>query len=273
MKNLIILLTGLLPLFGSQVIRAQVPPDTLYVSVRETSYLLFPEAVTLVDIGRAGEYAAQIEGQSVFLKALHEQAGPTNLLVRYGQQQYFTAKLCFSPQPARSLHDFRKRAPLAGAKPVEAVAGQEVFRTRLARVREMKARKLGRVHQRHHLKAVVTHLLHDEKATYLGLEVTNHSSIDYRPDFIGFSLSEKKGRGFWRKRLPVKELVPFVSELPAVLAAGESSRLFFALPLYAMAEGGKLLIRIREKEGSRTLQLSIPARKINQATRFSHENK
>ena len=268
-----ILLGGLLPFCCSLPAGAQAPPDTLYVSAGETTYLLFPEAVTLVDIGRPGAYAAQIEGQSVFLKALHEQAGLTNLLVRYGQQQYFTAKLGFSAQTLRSLYDFRKQGPSSPPSALKAGSAQEGLRSHLAAIMKMEARQLGRRHQRHQLSARVTHLLHDEQATYLGLEITNHSSIDYRPDFIGFSVLEKKGRGFWRKRRTVKELQPLVSQLPAVLAARESSRLFFVLPLYAMATGGKLLIRIREKEGSRSLELRLAAGKINQAPLYRYEGK
>ncbi|WP_081604611.1 DUF4138 domain-containing protein [Nafulsella turpanensis] len=271
MKNMMMILLSVFGfLLGPQGSQAQQQTDTLYVSARETTYLLFPEAVALVDIGRAGEYAARIEGQSVFLKALHEQAGPTNLLVRYGTQQYFTAKLQYNPQPPASLHDFRQQLALQEEKIPEALNPQQDFQARLARVMARKDDRLKHL-GRNQLQLELTHLLQDEQATYVGLTIENLSSIRFQPDFIGFSLMERKGKGFWRKRSRIKELQPYLSQRPEVVGAGEKSRLFFVLPQYALASGGRLLIEIREKQGSRILRMVLPARMINHANRFSHE--
>ena len=246
--------------------------DTIFVSDTETTYLLFPEKVELVDIGKAGEYAARIEGESVFLKALKSQASQTSLLVRYGKQ-YYHAKLIFTNQPEKNLYEIRS----AAKSTLEAEEGKQEeevkfgsIRDRLEKVKSLEGRK-GMKYSRHSLTVRTTHLQNDSMATYLGFTLKNNSSIDYKIDFIGFSLSEKKGRRFSRNNLFKKELLPFTSDAPAVVHGGEEEKLFYALPLYAMASRGKLQIQIREKNGSRVLRLSIPARLINNAKPFVYE--
>ena len=249
--------------------------DTIYVSNTENTYLLFPEEVNLVDIGRTGAFAARIEGECVFLKALTSQSVQTSFLVRYGKQ-YMIAKLVNSNSPKKILYDFRGNTspPVdSGVEKKEEKVEHKAAAEGLETIKEQKGRKITPVKSQHGLKVGITHLQNDREATYLGIFLRNNSSIDYKIDFVGFALVEKRGRRFSRNNRVQKELIPFASNGPTVIQAGEEEVLFYALPLYAMSSRGKLQIQIREKRGARILRLSIPSRKINNAQILDHEQK
>jgi hypothetical protein len=267
MKRILLILIG----FPFTVFSAQLPvtvPDTILVSDTETTYLLFPEEVLLVDIGRSGEYFAKIEGNSVFLKARSKQTGPTNLFIRYGQE-YYTARLLFHEKPLRYLYEPGSKASHPSpAFHKEEKGGEPDTELGLAGLRKVKAAPenwLGAKKTRHGLTLRITHLQIDQQLIYLGMQLRNSSSIDYRLDFAGFSFQEKRGRRFSRNNNSRKEVRPFISEAPSVIPAHGESSLFYALPLYAMTSRGKLLIQLREREGARVLDIAVPARRINQA--------
>lgn len=249
-------------------------PDTILVSDTETTYLLFPEEVLLVDIGRTGEYFAKIEGKSVFLKARNKKTGPTNLFIRYGES-YYTARLLYHEKPLRYLYEPEKKAtfPPSALPKKEEGTGPDTAEV-LAAFRKVLAEPLnpaGPGKTRHGLSIQLTHLQIDQQLIYLGLRVRNSSSIGYRLDFAGFTFQEKRGRRFSRNNISRKEVRPYTFEAPSLIPAHGESRLFYALPLYAMTSRGKLLVQLREKEGARVLEVSVPARRINKATIIRNE--
>lgn len=276
MKSIFLMLVSILyALFPGSVqagkAAADTPPDTIFVSHTETTYLLFPEDVLLVDIGRTGEYFARIEGRSVFLKARDRQAGPTNMLVRFGQA-YFTVRLVYSDLPEQHLYRLGEEA----TRPEMAAEEQGSSRIldRLHRLKEESAGGLVRQRRKHALHLRITHLQHDEQAIYLGLQLSNGSSVDYKTDFAGFRFEEKRGRRFSRNNTYNKEVRPFAAIAPEVIPGQGEAAMFYALPLYAMTSRGRLRILLQEKDGARVLKLSVPARLINQSPLITqgHEN-
>ena len=248
--------------------------DTIYVSNTENTYLLFPEKVELVDIGRLGAFAARIEGECVFLKALTSQAVQTSFLVRYGKQ-YLIGKLVYTESPKKILYDFRGNTspPATSEEKKRDEANSAAIEERLEAIKTQKGRRIISAKSQHGLKVGITHLQNDRKATYLGISLKNYSSIDYKIDFVGFTLVEKRGRRFSRNNRIRKELFPYASSSQTVIKAGEEGILFYALPLYALNSRGKLQIKIREKNGARVLRISIPSRKINHAQILENEPK
>lgn len=247
-------------------------PDTLYVSDTETVYLVFPESIALVDIGRASDYLARIEGECVFIKAKDDHAQLTNLLVKTSNQHYFITKIDYAKAPLKNLYDFREEKEFKiereQEKSKDSKIDLEKIEARLMRLKQETGNVKGLRSSGNHLKLKVTHLQNGRQATYLGIRIANNSSIDYKVDFAGFTLSEKKGRRFSGNNSYQQDITPYIALGKPVIPRYEQASLYYALPLYAMASRGKLEIIIREKGGSRTLRLSIPARKINKAATF-----
>lgn len=251
-----------------QFLLPEAVSDTVYVSDTETTYLLFPEEVLLVDIGRTGEYFAKIEGKSVFLKARNKQSGPTNMLIRFGQA-YFTARLVFAERPVRYLYTFDKAllspASGSGGKGKQAAADSNRLHYHLSRLKMVQPYQAGAKNSRNGLSVQLTHLWLSQEALLLGVKVSNNSSIDYKLDFVGFTYEERRGRRLSRNNRSRREVRPYITEGPGFIPGQGESSLFYALPLYAMTSRGRLRVLFREKEGARLLEILIPARRINQA--------
>ncbi|EMR00709.1 DUF4138 domain-containing protein [Cesiribacter andamanensis] len=274
-----LLLTGLLlaPLAGQpqEFSKVSAPetssPDTLFVTDTETTYLLFPREVELVDIGRPGDYFARIEGQSVFLKARSKQSGSTNLLVRFGAS-YYTARLAVAEGPAGRLYDLRG---IAGGEGVSRLgsAGKvaedpAMIRASLLHLRELPHRHATPRNTRDGLQLRLSQLQIRGEVLYLGLTLRNGTSIAYVPDFVGFTYLERRGRRFSRNNRYQKEVRPISELAPDRIPSREEHTLWYALPLYAMSSRGRLQLQFREREGGRALRILLPARWINQAPSF-----
>ncbi|WP_224995068.1 DUF4138 domain-containing protein [Cesiribacter sp. SM1] len=254
-------------LVGNVGIRAYPGADTVFVSDTETTYLIFPEEVQLVDIGRTGEYFARIEGKSVFLKARSKTSGPTNIFVRFGGA-YYTARIAFALVPAQSLYDFSKQ-PAAGQEPSGGSPVAAVLLEKLAQQEAVMQNRSLRQRARHGLALRLMHLQNDRQLLLLGMCLANNSSIDYRLDFVGFSFQEKRGKLFSRNNSYRKEVRPVAEIVPQRISALEQGSLYYALPLFAMTRRGRLEILIREQEGARLLRIKVPARLINKAPLYA----
>jgi hypothetical protein len=257
---LLLLLAALfLPLFTFAI------PDTVFVTHSATTYLLFTEEVTLVDIGKPSEYLSKIEGKCVFVKATREHTAPTSIFVRH-ENEYFVAVLAYRPQSNRFLYDYRKKASpeqkdSTGGKQVDMQPVRKhftAFQTAPQGIRKKHA-------SRDKLKLSLMHLVNDKQATYLGFTLQNGSSIDYEIDLITFERKEKRGKRFSQNNISKAFIEPFVSSGIKVVEAKQTRHLFFAIPLYALGKRSHLEVSFREKNGSRLLTLKLPSHYINQA--------
>lgn len=94
---------------------ATMPSDFMVrvaVSDSSTTYLVFPEQVTLVDIGMLNNYLVKIENNAVFVRARKNSAPPTPILVRHGAR-YWLGQLVFVHDPVMMLYDFQKGGNMA----------------------------------------------------------------------------------------------------------------------------------------------------------------
>jgi hypothetical protein len=239
--------------------------DTIQVSPERTTYLLFNQPVDLVDIGLTQAYVARIEGACVFIKALQAGAAPTTLLVRSGND-YFSAHLQSHSKPPKSLYDYRGRnLSLSSPTSSESTSVTSVqLEQQLDRIRPAEGKVIRQTKQ-HRVSLSLIGMYNDPSATYLVLRLRNRSSIPYRIDYVGFERVEKRGRRFSANNLENQETVPLGVVAPASIGPHLTDTLRYALPLYAFGSRGKLRAMVREANGSRTLQLSIPGRLLNQA--------
>jgi len=88
-------------------------PTLLDVAVSDssTTYLVFPGAVSLVDVGMLNNYLIKIEATSVFIRARKKNTPPTPVMVRYGNK-YWMGRLVNVQRPVLMLYDFTKPGAL-----------------------------------------------------------------------------------------------------------------------------------------------------------------
>lgn len=94
---------------------ATLPSDMMVrvaVSDSSTTYLVFPEGVSLVDVGMLNNYLVKIEANAVFVRARRRGAPPTPIMVRHGSR-YWLGQIVYVKDPVMMLYDFQKGGNMA----------------------------------------------------------------------------------------------------------------------------------------------------------------
>ena len=80
--------------------------DTISVTSEGTSYLIFDEPISLVNLGTKAYIGKVEKDRMLFLKALSPNTEPTTLLVQAGST-LFTGYIRYVKKPSRSFYDYR----------------------------------------------------------------------------------------------------------------------------------------------------------------------
>jgi hypothetical protein len=246
-------------------------PDTLFISRDATTYLLFAEQVSLVDIGSRGEYLSRIEGKCVFVKAVKEEAAPTSILVVHGEE-YFVAVLAYKPFNSKFLYDYSNKLDTGKISPKNtgsATIDMDKVKKHFDIFHKLPQAASRKTARKNHLQLSLIRLQNDKQATYLSFTLHNGSSINYEIDLITFERKQKRGKRFSQNNVNSEFIAPLLSSPIKVIAAKGKQPLHFALPLYALSAGSFVKLSLREKNGSRLLSLKLPTRYINQAPIFN----
>jgi len=259
--------------------------DTLFVSPGSTTYLAFPEPITLVDIGNK-DYVFKVEKNILLLKSGVAQGKGTNMLVRFSDN-LFTGWLVHTTARHRSLYDYRNGVKQAQhimlrsldstehtappqpvlslthpgtLLPTVGMAPQFLIDKHIKEIAgyDDKFRTLGVV--KHSLAFLLVNLMNDSSYLYLRFRIINKSNIDYNLDYVSF---EVKRKGRFQGAGNLKVLQPVFTPGLAKITAHANKALIYVVPLYAPGEGGSLEVTFREANGNRRALLSIPGRALS----------
>ena len=243
--------------------------DTLYVSHNANSYLVFDHDIQLADIGGVvdsthtqADYVAQLEGNVLIFRAVHRHAQPTSLLVKTGDR-ILVAPVSYRAQPTHLLYDFRQAAA------TEAIGGHPPSRQQYRQQQRSRLKGMAgasstiKKAKKDRMTWTLTGVKADHATIYLGLKAKNASSIRYHPEHIAFEHQlHYRGRFLGKKKMISRPVTPIlITPLYPVPAYG-SAEFRVALPLYAIGHSGALIIRLREKDGVRSLTLKVPGKRI-----------
>ncbi len=240
---------------------ATIAQDTIYVSNRAKSYLLFDEPVTLADVGNPSLYQAQIEGNSVLVVASADSVADTPFYAVVGGKP-FTARLLFRSHP-EAFYDFRSEGTPLEAARLGAANGQILERLQqLSSYDDLNyaaARQSG-------IRFRLVGLVHDLSTTYLKFKVENRTSLLYQTDFVGFERLKRYKKGFFAKdkeaRFPLEPVAQWRVE--KVLPYSETY-LYYALPMQSLERKEAIIATLREQGSTRSVSLKISSRLIRRA--------
>jgi hypothetical protein len=247
--------------------------DTVFISHQTTTYLLFAQAVEVVDVGMTHQYYVKIEGKAVFIKAKKAQTSSTSIFIKHGEE-YFTAFLAFQASPKQILYDYRRNDTLTVSiqnnltttiTKLDTLAIQKRLTTWSASPKGVKKKKV----KKGELSLSLCHIQNDKEATYLNFTLANTSTIDYQIDLVSFERKERRGKRFSKNNINSLLIKP-IKAAPEMgsIEAKKTSNLFYAIPLYAIGPRGRLTITFREKSGSRIISISLPAGFITNAALY-----
>lgn len=239
--------------------------DTISVTSDGTSYLLFDEPISLMNLGTKA-YIGKIEKERMlFLKALAPNAEPTTLLVQAGST-LFTGYVRFVRKPTKSFYDYRVMDESSSAPALHSLSAPEVASTgKIGKMKTAKANTSTRV-DKDGIDLDCIQLFNDAQRTYLKLAFKNKTTIAFVLDLVSFTYKERLPRRLRNKVAPqYEEMMPDDKVEPARIEAGRTENFYYSIPLYSTTEDGYLEVIVREKAGARVVTLEIPAKKIMSA--------
>lgn len=277
--------------YGQHRKNAPVRPhtDTIQVCLAKTTYLAFPSAIELVDLGNK-DFTFKVEKNILLLKC-KPGARNTNMLIKFGQE-LFTASLMYAEVPPRSLYDFRKRdfdsqdngtwerssAQDTPGKSPEPVQGATALSPQAYKNGDSPVpdKRIAAVHAlephfktygviKNSISFLLENLVSDDKYIYLQLSVSNKSRLNYILDYVSFEY-KRPGNLF-----PPKVFEPVSTPADNTVPAHSRQVLVYVIPLFASSEKGEFTITFRETAGNRKAILRIPSRAVQSALVFSHD--
>ncbi|GGD48520.1 hypothetical protein GCM10011514_10740 [Emticicia aquatilis] len=258
-------------LFISFAIFSQKKIDTIYVNATSTTYLIFDDAITLVNLGNT-DYQAQpastnqssVATQVLFLKAKNTSAKPTTLLLTHGNQIY-EAYLNYQEPLSKAFYDYRGLE-----KRVETLKIKDdnmLLNDKFKKLASLSPNILFKGYQSG-IAVKCENLHNDENGTYLKFLVKNESSITYEIDNVSFSyISKMKKKAINRlQSLGIEEVNALKSIEPTkTISPQKQITYLYYVPLYATTDNGYLQVIFREKNGLRNVSIDIPFKKILKA--------
>lgn len=265
-----ILLFGLtISAFNVLAQKHDISVDTVWASTDFTTILVFPDEVGSYDIGSDGFGAEKINSKSIKVKAALASSAPTNILVSYGEKIYH-ATLAYKAKPAQLYIDFSQIA----AKDIPQVPNEnrtkksqdslrnlehDIAEKRLNNVLSApKATYKTIVNSNESIYLSLFGMESDNDNLYLKLLFLNKSKLQYAIDFIEFAYREPLEEGSTKGGYDTKNVYPVVTNKIDLIYQKDERYLGYAIPRFALSKKGELLIIVREKNGSRSLKLTIP---------------
>lgn len=238
--------------------------DTVFVSTSITTVLIFPKDVILFDIG-SEDFGGQKNTNLLRLKAVSEDVPPTNVLVKYGDD-IFHGTLAYKAKPKQTFIDFRKTqstslpnsARISKQDSIKNLE-KEICQKRLNLLmsdKKIAYRTLSVMNEQ--LGLALTNMRTDGDNVFLKFLVVNSSKLDYDIDFAEFiyrdPLTNRDIKGGYDR----KNVYPIVQTDVKDIEAKKEQFIGYAIPRFALSRKGELQFVLREKSGSRILEITIP---------------
>ncbi|MDW3651948.1 MAG: DUF4138 domain-containing protein [Bacteroidia bacterium] len=259
--------------------------DTIFVSEAGTTVMIFPQPLSLVDLG-SNHFQASTHEKVLLLKARPDSYGilPTTLFVRYGSEGYFQGFLAYAPKPQEPFFDWRAMEffspkkkepdhPLGNAfqkeDKVSKAPGQKVealgeldkaeityFQARIDSLKKLGREQLSPRQKRDGLELNLQAVRNDSLYTYLRLGLVNHSSLPFRIKKLELSLREPV-RG--KSLQDIQGMIALAyKEEPLVLEPYGEEEIYLIFPHSPSRKKARLQVLLQERKGNRSLELAIP---------------
>ncbi|MEP2668805.1 MAG: DUF4138 domain-containing protein [Cyclobacteriaceae bacterium] len=247
--------------------------DTIWVFRERTTLLIFNTPVSTMDIGTR-DYGGQIDGTTVLLKPINKtEPAPTSIYIRHGEG-FYSGTIAFKPvlDPKLWMLDFSKakkqeeliNASRAITPESETIANQTLSR-RLGYIEAAKDRykQLADVFDK--IVFAVAEIMYDEDTYYLKILVSNRSDRPYEIDFMDFAFVAPGGKGkndvITPGKIKTDNLINKIGEK-------ELKYLCYAIGRHDLPSDGRLEISLRERNGSRRLDLVVGYKDLEEAKSF-----
>lgn len=284
MQKLKLLLTSLLFLAGYSEGWCQSNPDGFYlgtipaqtipVTLTKITCIVFPVGIQPAGKGTRDIRAQKVKGTEnvLMVQAARPNFSPTNLTVVGLNGRIYSLVLRYESDPAaynyRVIDDTDtgyRLTPDRASHPVF-LAGVPADVSTLSADADTIAGKHSFLHcatNSDKMQMVLKSLYIKDGLLWFAFRLKNHSLLDYRTDYIHFSIQDKKRA----KRTAIQERVlpPVYSSPEKVIPGNETRTMVFAFRPFSVPGHKKLVLQISEPDGGRLMILTMKNRTILKA--------
>lgn len=262
-----------------------IQPVRIEAGYTKTVHILFPSAVTYIDIGSMDIIAGKADGAENVVRvkaAVRDFSGETNLTVITEDGGFYSFDVHYADSPAVSTLNLteapqpssdRTTAIEVSNRPIPATEGRvllrEVGREKPAMVkrllndiyRQNRADTKGIHAKKYGIEVEVRGIYVHNDVIYVHTQIANETNISFEVDSRRFIVADRKmAKRTAQQQMPVDILR--VCNDPAVVRGRQRIRTVFALPKLTIADDKVLLLEIIEKDGARHQTVEIPAKEL-----------
>jgi conjugative transposon TraN protein len=247
-----------------------VPPYALEVTFNKTVHIIFPSAIRYVDLGSSDLLAAKADGAENVLRvkaAVRDFSRESNLAVITEDGAYYTFNVKYADEPVKlsvemvdfihngetenrpnsldvHLEELGEESPL-----LVKLIMKSVYKNNKREIKHIGSKRFGIEYS---LKGLYVH----NRLLYFHTQLKNTSNVPFLVDYITFKIVDKK----IAKRTAIQEqVIRPLREYNNVQEIGgkTTERTVFALPLFTVSDGKRLLVELHEKQGGRNQSFYI----------------
>jgi conjugative transposon TraN protein len=245
---------------------ATIQADTIPVTQSKITCILFPVSIQPAGKGTRDIRAQKVKGTDnvIMIQAVRQNFPSTNLTVVGSNGRLYSFLLKYEPEP--SILNFRVLDAEQGSYVIMPtiynhpviLSGVIADESTLSTDADSVLTKNGFMNhtvKADRMKMTLKGIYIKDQLLWFSIKVSNHSEIDYRADFLNFSIQDKK-RGK-RTAIQEKQLHPSFRSSSKMVVGKQSQVIIVGLPSFTVPQHKRLVIQIGEPDGGRPLILKI----------------
>jgi conjugative transposon TraN protein len=248
-----------------------IPPYGVEVSFNKTVHIIFPAAVSYVDLGSSDIIAGKADGSEnvIRIKAAvqgFEKETNFSVITEDGSFYSFNVKYADEPEklnfemkdfihdgeavnrPNNSLDIYMKELGNESPKAVNLIM-KSIYASNRREIKHIGSKRFG-------IQLLLKGIYAYNDFLYFHIQTENSSQVPFDVDFIRIKIIDKKVA----KRTAIQEQVIYpvrAYRYNIRIPAKKSERTVFALPKFTVPDGKHLIVELYEKNGGRHLRFTV----------------
>jgi len=254
----------LLLLICTMPIVAQQPLDTIYANDQKNVALFFPNPIRQGITGASHFVFTYNREKEQYFGLLQAKPGTeSNLLAITSDGKVYSYILKYSDELPKLNYFIDEDESFGNESPVlempktkNTVSNMDrtAYFQRASEYLPKSSSETIAVKRRNGIRLRLRKMVYDASEVYLVMEVKNKSGIDFEIDYLNvYRTNGNNNRKASYQRL--RQEVVYKHKMPNAIADGKSQRFVFVLPKFVLGDNEKLMLELKERNGSRKVVL------------------
>ena len=262
----------------SCVVKAQVS-DTLFANDRNNVAVFFPDRIRQAVVGVEDFVFSYNQEHPQYFGLLQARPGnSSNLLVITEDGKIYSFILAYKEDLETLVYFPTKDLSIGNEKPsitkdsgyVDSLRvprenlfllDRKVFLEKRAQFYESISNVKLKKKKRNGLVLQVNQIYHEREEAYMVFEIKNESLINFEPEYLRLYISKgnnKRNSSF--QKIHLKPILKY--DYPRIVKPGDQTKFVFVLPKFSLGRNQKIEIELRERRGSRVINMVLPSTKL-----------